>query len=66
MFLILFQAGMVCKLNTRCSIIAATNQRGKYDKSKSLSGNTGLSSPLISRFDLVFVIIDNQTEEWDR
>ena len=53
------KGGIVATLNARTSILAAANPVfGRYDTFKSVGENVGLPSPLLSRFDLIFVLRD--------
>lgn len=60
------KAGIVCSLPARTSIIAAANPvGGHYSKSKTVSENLKMGSALLSRFDLVFILLDKPDEEID-
>jgi len=53
------KAGIVCSLPARTSILAAANPvGGHYNKAKTVSENLKLNPALLSRFDLVFILID--------
>jgi DNA replication licensing factor MCM6 len=61
------KAGVFATLNARTSILAAANPMfGRYDKSKSLKNNINLSAPIMSRFDLFFIVCDEANEENDK
>merc|ERR1711871_706545 len=52
------KAGVHAKLNARASVLAAANPVfGRYDRSKTLKANVDVSAPIMSRFDLFFVIL---------
>lgn len=61
------KAGVVASLPARCSIIAAANPKhGNYNMSKSVAENLNMATPILSRFDLVFILRDRADKEQDR
>lgn len=60
------KAGIHASLNARTSILAAANPiHGRYDKRKSLRQNIAMTAPIMSRFDLFFVVVDENSEHSD-
>jgi replicative DNA helicase Mcm len=60
------KGGIVATLNARTSILAAANPMyGKYDPFKNITENVNLPIPLLTRFDLIFVVRDIPAKEKD-
>jgi len=61
------KAGIQATLNARTSILAAANPvGGRYNRKTTLRANINMSAPIMSRFDLFFVILDECNEGVDR
>ncbi|CAK4663981.1 unnamed protein product [Aphanomyces euteiches] len=61
------KAGIVCNLNARASVIAAANPSGgHYNRGRSVSENLKMKAALLSRFDLIFVLLDRPDASRDQ
>eukprot|EP00752_Nemacystus_decipiens_P013307 g11787.t1 len=61
------KAGVVASLSARCSVLAAANPiGGHYNRGKTIAENLKMSAALLSRFDLVFILLDRPDEEHDK
>ncbi|CCH45630.1 DNA replication licensing factor [Wickerhamomyces ciferrii] len=60
------KAGIHATLNARTSILAAANPiGGRYNRKFGLRANLNMTAPIMSRFDLFFVILDDSNERTD-
>ncbi|KAF3938063.1 hypothetical protein ABW19_dt0203331 [Dactylella cylindrospora] len=60
------KAGIHATLNARTSILAAANPNGgRYNRKGTLRSNISMSAPIMSRFDLFFVVLDECNEQVD-
>ena len=61
------KSGITTSLNARTSILAAANPvYGRYNKNLSPHQNINLSAALLSRFDLIFLLLDKADSELDK
>lgn len=61
------KAGIVCQLNAKTSVLAAANPVGsEWAKDKTIIDNIRLPETLLSRFDLIFLMLDPNSRDYDR
>jgi len=61
------KAGIICSLNARTSILAAANPiESRYNPKKSVVENIDLPPTLMSRFDLIYLVLDQPNPALDR
>ncbi|KAL4465193.1 hypothetical protein ABPG74_001907 [Tetrahymena malaccensis] len=55
----LAKSGVLCSLQSRATIIASANPKeGHYNKSKQIKDNIKINNAILSRFDLIFLLLD--------
>jgi len=53
------KAGIICTLNARTAVLAAANPiDSKYNPRKSVVENIRLPPTILSRFDLIYLVLD--------
>ncbi len=66
-FITISKAGIQATLQSRCSVLAAANPKfGRFDENKYIAEQIELSPTLLSRFDVIFVILDKPETIRDR
>lgn len=61
------KAGIVCSLNARTAILASANPKdSSYDPKKSVADNINLPKNLMTRFDLIWLMLDKRNADMDK
>ncbi|GLC33284.1 hypothetical protein PLESTB_000350900 [Pleodorina starrii] len=61
------KAGLISTLNARCSVLACANPVGsRYNPQLSIADNINLPPTLLTRFDLIYLVLDRYEEARDR
>lgn len=61
------KAGIICQLNARTSVLAAANPiDSQWNTKRTIVENIQLPHTLMSRFDLIFLMLDPQDELYDK
>ena len=61
------KAGIICTLNARTAVLASANPvESRYNPNRSIVDNIQLPPTLLSRFDLIYLVLDKQNEDSDR
>ncbi len=60
------KAGILARLNSRCALLAAANPiGGRFDRYETISKQINMPPTLLSRFDLIYTMMDRPDEEMD-
>jgi len=60
------KAGIVCQLNARTAVLAAANPvQSQWDTNRTVIENIKLPDTLLSRFDLIFLLLDPNNTAYD-
>ncbi len=60
------KAGIMARLNSRCALLAAANPiGGRFDRYEPISKQINMPPTLLSRFDLIYTMMDRPNEEMD-
>ncbi|TGC11407.1 minichromosome maintenance protein MCM [Methanolobus halotolerans] len=60
------KAGIIATLKSRCALLGAANPKyGRFDRYEGIAQQINMPPALMSRFDMIFVLLDTPNEEMD-
>jgi replicative DNA helicase Mcm len=60
------KAGIIATLKSRCALLGAANPKyGRFDRYEGIAQQINMPPALLSRFDMIFVLLDTPNEEMD-